>query len=269
MSLSQSAFSTQPASEHQTPWAIEFHDVHKIFDNNEHVLKGINLQVPWGETISLVGNSGTGKSILVKMLIGLLQPSKGTIVVAGQDVKGLSEMGWMPLRKRVSMVFQANALFDSMTVYENIAFPLRQHLQMPEPEIKERVAEVLEWVLLPGIEQQYPQELSGGMRKRVGVARGIVTEPEILLYDEPTAGLDPVSTTVVDEMIRRFQRERGVTSIVITHDLKSAMNVGDRVALLNQGVVWACGTPDQLMNEEDTFVRGFFEGYRLAMELLQ
>lgn len=250
-------------------WALEFRDVHKTFDRGDEVLKGINLTVGWGETVSLVGNSSTGKSVLVKMLIGLLRPSQGTILVGGEEVQGLSEQAWMPIRKRVSMVFQANALFDSMTVYENIAFPLRQHFAMPESEIKDRVAQVLEWVLLPGIERQYPQELSGGMRKRVGVARGIVTEPEILLYDEPTAGLDPVSTTVIDEMIQRFQKERGVSSIVITHDLKSAMSVGDRVALLNRGVVWACGTPEDMLAMPDPFVQGFFEGYRLAMELLQ
>lgn len=263
-----SAASNSPSA-HSSTWALEFHAVRKSFEGGDEVLKGVELLIPWGETVSLVGNSSTGKSILVKMLIGLLRPTQGKILIGGQEVQEFSEQEWMPVRKRVSMVFQANALFDSMTVYENIAFPLRQHFHMPESEIKDRVAQVLEWVLLPGIERQYPQELSGGMRKRVGVARGIVTQPEILLYDEPTAGLDPVSTTVIDEMIQRFQQERGVTSIVITHDLKSAMSVGNRVALLNKGVVWACDVPEQILQHPDPFVQGFFEGYRLATELLR
>lgn len=268
MSGEPSALAVGEQSTPLSPWALEFKNVSKSFDGKE-VLRDINLAVQWGEIVSLVGNSGTGKSILVKMLVGLLQPTSGSVLVGGRDTGELSEMDWMPIRKRVSMVFQANALFDSMTVYENIAYPLRQQFDLPEEEIKHKVAEVLEWVLLPGIEQNYPHELSGGMRKRVGVARAIVTEPQVLLYDEPTAGLDPVSTTVVDDMIKRFQRERGVTSIVITHDLKSAMNVGDRVALLNNGLVWACAPPDELLALSDPTVQGFFEGYRMAMELLQ
>lgn len=258
------------ASNHHTQDAsvlFEFRDIWKSFGPHE-VLQGINLQVRKGETLSLVGNSGTGKSILVKMLIGLLFPDKGSIWFEGKNVTDLNEAGWMEVRKQVSMVFQANALFDSETVYGNIAYPMIQHLELPEEEMRRRTAEVLSWVLLPGIEDRYPTELSGGMRKRVGVARAIVMAPEVILYDEPTAGLDPVSTTVVDEMIKRFQHERGVTSVVITHDLKSAMNVGDRVALLNQGKVWICDTPDAIMQSEDPFVRGFFEGYRLAQEML-
>ncbi len=263
-----SIFFTEDHGKPRSAWALEFKNISKSFDGNQ-VLRDINLAIEWGEILSLVGNSGTGKSILVKMLIGLVQPTSGTISVGGMETQGLSEMEWMPIRKKVSMVFQANALFDSMTVYENIAYPLRQQFDLPESEIKDRVAQVLEWVLLPGIQHQFPHELSGGMRKRVGVARGIVTEPQVLLYDEPTAGLDPVSTTAVDDMIKRFQRERGVTSIVITHDLKSAMNVGDRVAFLNDGVVWACAPPDALLALSDPVVQSFFEGYRMAMELLQ
>ena len=248
-------------------WIIEFIDVAKSFAGL-NVLEGINLGIRRGETLSLVGNSGTGKSILAKMLIGLLFPDSGSIRIRGKEVHHFNESDWMPIRKQVSMVFQANALFDSMNVYENIAYPLRQHMTLPESEIKRRVAQVLEWVLLPGIEQQYPQELSGGMRKRIGLARAIVTEPEILLYDEPTAGLDPVSTTVIDEMILRFQRERGVSAIVITHDLKSAMNVGNRVALLREGKVWACASPEDILAHPDPHVQNFFEGYRISMEML-
>lgn len=246
---------------------FEFVDVHKSFGPID-VLKGINLQVFPGETVSIVGNSGTGKSILVKMLIGLLVPDKGRIFFDGNEVQEYNEEQWMEVRKQVSMVFQANALFDSETVLGNITYPMRQHLDLPEEEMRRRTAEVLSWVLLPGIEDRYPTELSGGMRKRVGVARAIVMAPNVILYDEPTAGLDPVSTTVLDEMVRRFQRERGVTSIVITHDLKSAMNVGDRVALLNEGRVWICDTPEAIMQSQDPFVRRFFEGYRLAQEML-
>lgn len=259
----------RPLDVHPSPPDVlfEFRDIWKSFDEND-VLKGIDLRLYRGETLSLVGNSGTGKSILVKMLIGLLSPDRGSIQLEGRDIQEYKEHEWMEVRKRVSMVFQGNALFDSETVFGNIAYPMRQHLDIPEEEMLRRTSEVLSWVLLPGIEDRYPVELSGGMRKRVGVARAIVMQPEVILYDEPTAGLDPVSTTVVDDMIKRFQRERGVTSIVITHDLKSAMNVADRVALLNQGKVWICDTPDAVLASEDPFVRGFFEGYRLAKELL-
>lgn len=246
---------------------IEFRDIHKAF-GGLHVLKGIDLPIYRGETVSLVGNSGTGKSILVKMLIGLLAPDRGKLFFEGQEIQDLKERDWMPLRRRISMLFQANALFDSLTVYENIAYPLREHLKMPEAEIKARVAQVLEWVLLPGIQQQYPSELSGGMRKRVGVARAIVTEPEVLLYDEPTAGLDPISTTVIDRMVKRFQSERGVTSVVITHDLRSAISVGDRIALLHDGHVIAYQSPQQILANQDPLVLAFFEGYRMMQEYL-
>ncbi|MCB9640059.1 MAG: ABC transporter ATP-binding protein [Myxococcales bacterium] len=246
---------------------LEFRDVHKSFGKLQ-VLKGINLTVHQGETVSLVGNSGTGKSILVKMLVGLLRPDQGDVLIEGQRVNDLRESEWMPVRKRVSMVFQANALFDSLTVYENLAYPLRENDNLPEEEIASRVSRVLSDVKLPGIEKQYPSELSGGMRKRIGFARAIITQPECVLYDEPTAGLDPISTTVIDRMIRRFQRDLGVTSIVITHDLKSAMSVGDRVALLHDGLVWAAAPPEDLLVDPDPVVQGFFEGYRMMKEIL-
>jgi phospholipid/cholesterol/gamma-HCH transport system ATP-binding protein len=251
----------------QAEVAIEFCDIWKSFDTS-HVLQGIDLLVNRGETVSLVGNSGTGKSILLKMLIGLLKPDRGQIRIEGHPVQDLQETQWMTYRRRVSMVFQANALFDSMSVYENIAFPLRQHLKMPDEQIRTRVAEVLDWVLLPGIEALYPQELSGGMKKRVGLARAIAVEPDILLYDEPTAGLDPVSTTAIDEIILRFQRERQVSSVVVTHDLRSAIHVGNRIALLHHGQVLACDTPERILANTDPIIQTFFEGYRQANELL-
>lgn len=249
-----------------TPF-LEFRDIHKAFGKLQ-VLKGIHLSVYRGETVSLVGNSGTGKSILVKMLIGLVKPDQGDILVEGQRVNDLRETEWMPLRKRLSMVFQANALFDSLTVYENLAYPLRENDSVPEEEIRKRAARVLADVKLPGIEALYPSELSGGMRKRVGFARAIITQPECVLYDEPTAGLDPISTTVIDRMIRRFQRDLGVTSIVITHDLKSAVSVGDRIALLHDGVVWAVAPPDQILIDPDPVVQRFFEGYQMSKKIL-
>jgi phospholipid/cholesterol/gamma-HCH transport system ATP-binding protein len=232
------------------------------------VIDGLDLDVYRGETLSLVGNSGTGKSILVKMLIGLLEPEQGDLWFGGHHLQGLSEQEWMPIRQQVSMVFQANALFDSLTVHDNLAYPLRQHTEMPEDEISRRVTQVLSWVNLPGVEALYPSEMSGGMRKRAGVARAIITEPDVILYDEPTAGLDPISTTVIDDMIKRFQRERGVTSIVITHDLRSALSVADRVALLHEGRVHAVAPPDEILQNEDPVVYNFFEGYRMMMSLL-
>ncbi len=246
---------------------IEFRDVTKQFGERV-VLDALNLRIRRGETLALVGNSGTGKSVLIKMLIGLLKPEKGQIFFDGQEVQDFDEAAWMPLRRTTSMLFQANALFDSLTVFENIAYPLREHLSLSEEEISYKVKEVLDWVLLPGIEQQYPSELSGGMRKRIGVARAIVTQPEVILYDEPTAGLDPISTTVVDNMIKRLQRQNGVTSIVITHDLRSAFDVGDRIALLHEGKVRALATPDEILQDTDPVVFNFFEGYRMMKEYL-
>ena len=246
---------------------IRLEGVSKSF-GDLHVIDALDLSIRKGETLSLVGNSGTGKSVLIKMLIGLLQPDQGKIWLEGREVQNFDEQEWMPIRRYTSMLFQANALFDSLTVYENIAYPLREHFSMPEQEISNKVSEVLEWVLLPGIEYQYPSELSGGMRKRIGVARAIVTQPQIVLYDEPTAGLDPISTTVVGNMIKRLQHQNGVTSIVITHDLKSAMEVGDRVALLHQGKVQGVDTPDGMLASTDPVIHDFFEGYRMMMEVL-
>ena len=246
---------------------IELIDVTKQFGNLV-VLEQLNLSIKQGETLALVGNSGTGKSILIKMLIGLLKPNSGKILFENQEVHHYTEDEWMPLRRTTSMLFQANALFDSLTVFENIAYPLREHLTLTEEEITHKVKEVLDWVLLPGIEAQYPSELSGGMRKRIGVARAIVTKPSIILYDEPTAGLDPISTTVVGNMIKRLQYQNGVTSIVITHDLRSAFEIGDRLALLHNKKVHAIGSPEEMLQNTDPIVSNFFEGYRMMQEYL-
>lgn len=254
-------------TQHNAECFFALHNISKSFGSLK-VLNNINLSVTKGETLSLVGNSGTGKSILVKMLIGLLSPEQGDIQIEGKSVNQLSELQWMTLRKRISMVFQANALFDSITVYENLAYPLREHFSFEEREIKQRVEQVLSWIHLPWIAEQVSSELSGGQRKRVGFARAIITEPEAVLYDEPTAGLDPISTTVIDRMIRRFQEERGVTSIVITHDLKSAMNVGDRIALLHDGAVHALNTPEAILEDQDPVVKKFFEGYLMTQDVL-
>jgi len=251
----------------QVPSLIEARGISKSFGSLK-VLDELDLTLYKGETLSLVGNSGTGKSILVKMLVGLLQPDQGKIFLEGREVHDLDEREWIKLRRKISMLFQANALFDSLTVHENIAYPLREHFSFSEEEITAKVKEVLSWVLLPGIEQQYPSELSGGMRKRIGLARAIITEPDVLFYDEPTAGLDPVSTTVIDDMIKRFQRERGVTSIVITHDLKSAISVGDRIALLHDGKVLRVAPSEVILADQDPVVYNFFEGYRMTQRSL-
>jgi len=238
---------------------IEFKGVCKSF-NGLWVHNGINLSIQEGEIISLLGGSGSGKSVLLKELIGLIKPDKGDIVVMGQEVSRMNEDALMGLREHVGMLFQGAALFDSFSVFENIAYPLREHLKLAEKEIRDRVAEKLRLVGLSGIENKMPAELSGGMKKRVGLARAIATEPDIILYDEPTTGLDPITAQRINELIIDLQRKLNVTTIVVTHDLNCVETVSDRIAMLHEGKIVMVGTWEELAHSEIQIIKDFICG---------
>lgn len=226
----------------------------------KRIYEDLNLEVKKGETLTIIGGSGTGKSVLLKCLIGLLYPDRGRILLEGADVTTFGEAQLREVRKRVAMVFQGAALFDSLTVAENIAYPLREHLkELSEDEISARVAKNLKMVNLPGIEQMRPSDLSGGMRKRVGLARAIAIEPEVILYDEPTTGLDPISTRIIDELIVSMKQQLGCTSIVVTHDMDSAFRVSDRMAMLARRRIVACGPVAEMKASTNPDVRAFFD----------
>jgi len=238
---------------------LDFEGVEKSFGRN-HVLRGIDLQIEKGEIVTLLGGSGTGKSVLLKHMIGLLQPDRGRVTVDGLDVSRLRERDWVELRRRFGYVFQGGALFDSLSVFENIAYPLREHLDMPEPELRARVAWALESVGLAGIEGMMPAELSGGMRKRVAVARAISLEPDAILYDEPTTGLDPANSRRIGDLIMSLRDRLGVTSVVVTHELELCFAISDRVALLKDGRFVAYDTAARIQASTDPVVRSFLEG---------
>jgi phospholipid/cholesterol/gamma-HCH transport system ATP-binding protein len=232
--------------------------VHKRFGTRE-VLRGVSLDVPTGSTTVLLGRSGTGKSVLLKHVVGLLAPDAGHVEVDGRDVASLDAYGLAALRRDIGYVFQFAALFDSLTCAENLELALRRRVADPA-EIPARVADALAMVGLPEVGSSYPAELSGGMRKRVGIARAVVLRPRYILWDEPTTGLDPVTTATMDRMILHVQRELGLTSIVVTHDLTSAFQVADRIALLHEGTIRAAGTPGEIRASVDPVVRQFIEG---------
>jgi phospholipid/cholesterol/gamma-HCH transport system ATP-binding protein len=238
--------------------SIELRDVHKAFGERV-ILDGITLTVREGETLAVIGYSGSGKSVMLKTIVRLLEPDAGVVHVDGQDVAQLRRTALFELRRRVGYVFQFAALFDSMTVFDNVAMGLRR-MGMREPELGGRVVESLRLVEMNGFEDRLPAQLSGGQRKRVGLARAIATRPKYVLYDEPTTGLDPVTTSVIDGLIQKMARELGVTSVVVTHDMKSAYRVADRVAMLYNGAIRWVGTPAELQEVPDPVVRGFIEG---------
>jgi phospholipid/cholesterol/gamma-HCH transport system ATP-binding protein len=238
---------------------IRLIDVHKAFGEKE-VLKGFTLDVNEGETMVIIGYSGTGKSVAIKHIVGLLEPDEGTVWVDGLEVPKLSRAELYALRAKIGYVFQFAALFDSMTIGENVAMGLRKEGKMAERDILARVSEALELVDLPNVENKMPSELSGGMRKRVGIARAIARRPKYILYDEPTTGLDPVTSAVIDELMVRMREKLGVTSIVITHDMRSAYRVGSRIAMLYEGSVRQVGTVDEIQHTSDPIVRQFIEG---------
>ncbi|GBD92788.1 putative phospholipid import ATP-binding protein MlaF [bacterium BMS3Abin05] len=237
---------------------IVFKNVHKSFDDH-HVLKGINLTVFTGETIVILGGSGAGKSVLLRLINGLLRPNRGHIYVEGYDITEFSEEELIPIRTTVGMVFQGGALFDSLTVFENVAYALREHTQMTEKEIAQRVRKMLRLVGLENAEEMMPSDLSGGMMKRVSLARSLAIEPKGLLYDEPTTGLDPIIAKKINTMIRNLQKILGVTSIVVTHDIKSAFTVADRIALLYKGKIHFVGTVEETRTTDDPIVQEFIE----------
>ncbi|MEM7411936.1 MAG: ABC transporter ATP-binding protein [Myxococcota bacterium] len=245
---------------------IELSDVHKAF-RGQPVLRGVDLQVRAGETFTILGGSGSGKSVCLKHMIGLLRPDRGRVTVLGTDITELPEHHLIDVRTSVSMIFQSAALFDSLSVYENVAYPLREHRDWSETRIAERVRDSLAAVGLSGIEAKMPAELSGGMRKRVGVARGIALEPKVILYDEPTTGLDPANQRRIGELIANLQRELQVTSVVVTHELELCFEVSDHVALLKDGEIAAQGTADEMQSSSHPDVRAFLDGVRDTDEL--
>ncbi len=227
---------------------------------DKNVLLGIDLEVMPGESLVLVGGSGAGKSVFLKHLIGLLHPDEGHVIVDGIDLTLAEPEAALKLRKKFGMSFQEGALFDSMTVFGNIAFPLRRHAKMTSAEVTSRVRECLGLVRLENVEDKYPAELSGGMRRRVGFARAIALEPEILLFDEPTTGLDPINTAVIARVINRMRAELSVTAVTITHDMNLAYKVADRLAMLRGGRIIAIGTPEEFRQNADPYVQAFLQG---------
>ncbi len=252
---------TDDPAQRSERWQMRIRDLHKSF-GAQHVLRGVNLDIERGRINIIIGGSGQGKSVLMKHLMGLLAPDSGHIYVDGEDIVGLSDVAIAKIQRKFGMVFQYAALFDSLNVVENIAFPLLERYHLPKKEILERVRDLLarlDLARVPGIEQKFPAELSGGMRKRVGLARALVDRPQILLYDEPTTGLDPIATKNVDEMIRRTADDFGVTSVVISHDMASTFRIGDRIAMLYDGVIIANGERREILAAPHPRLKEFVE----------
>lgn len=233
------------------------------------VLDNIDLDVYKGETLAVLGPSGTGKSTVLRSMIGLLEPNGGQIFIQGEDVSGLDEDGWNRLRMKMGMVFQYSALFDFLTVGENVAFGLRQHTDKSNEEIQGIVTQMLDLVGLPDTQDLYPAELSGGMKKRVGLARAIAVNPEIVLYDEPTAGLDPIMSRNISRLIKKTQEQLHVTSVLVTHDMQSAFYAADRVAMLYEGHIVAIGTAEEMKNSTNPIVKAFIEGREIKEQVIK
>ena len=238
---------------------IEIKDVYKSFGDNQ-VLRGVNLTINKGETAVIIGRSGCGKSVLLKLIIGLLKPDRGKILVNGDDITSLNASQLNKVRQKFGMVFQAAALLDSMTVDENVGLGLREHARLEEEQVKQKVKEKLKMVGLSGVEDQKPAALSGGMKKRVGLARAIAMDPEYVLYDEPTTGLDPIMADVINELIINLRNTISITSIAVTHDIVSAYKIADRIAMLYEGKIVFVGTPEEVKNTDHPVVRQFVEG---------
>ena len=239
---------------------ISFRNISKSF-GSIHVMNALSLDIKEGETITIIGGSGSGKSVLLKLLLGLLEPDAGSIYFKGKDVAKMDELSLVDIRKDVGMLFQGAALFDSLTVFENVAYPIREHFKYSEEKINSLVHDKLRLVGLDGTENMAPSELSGGMKKRVGLARAIATEPSVILYDEPTTGLDPANTMRINMLIRELQRKLGVTSIVVTHDMASAFLVSDRLAMLYNRHIEFVGTVDEAKKSANSVVQNFIQGY--------
>lgn len=238
---------------------IEIQDLYKSFKKNQ-VLRGVNLTVEKGESLVIIGGSGCGKSVLLKCIVGLIQPDAGKIFIEGEDVTKLKDKYWNRIRKRFGVLFQGAALFDSLTVAENVAFPLKENTSLSQQEIDEIVTRKLHQVGLHDIEDRKPAELSGGMKKRVGLARAIAMEPEIILYDEPTTGLDPIMSDSINNLIIQMREQLQVTSLTITHDMTSAYKIADRIAMLYEGKTIVTGTPTEIKNLDNDIVQQFITG---------
>ena len=249
-------------------------DTHLVVDRVERrfgdrvALSNVTLSCQPGEVAVIIGGSGAGKTTLLKILIGLDRPTSGSVILDGVDLSKLSERELNRMRRKLGMVFQYSALLDSMNVLENVAFPLREHTKLKDKEVRAKVADKLKALGLPDVEQRFPSELSGGMKKRVALARALMLEPQVILYDEPTSGLDPITSRRVDDMILETRDKFGVTSVVISHDMASALHIADRVHLLAQGKIVASGTPEELGRSTHQLVRQFIESSGIAMDRL-
>ena len=232
----------------------------KIAFGDKLVLNDLDLDVYEGETLAVIGPSGTGKSTVIKVLTGLLPPTSGSVVIDGQETSGYSEEEWDGLRRRMGVVFQYSALFDFLSVGENVAFGIRRYFKLSEEEIQERVAQLLDLVGMPDTQKMLPSELSGGMKKRVALSRALAMEPRIVLYDEPTSGLDPVMTMTISRLIRKTQEQLGLTSVLVTHDMESAFFAADRIAMLDKGKIVQIGTPDEIRQSRNPVVYAFVHG---------
>ena len=246
-------------SETPTNPIIELRDLSKRFGRLQ-VLRGLSLSIEPGHSIVIIGASGTGKSVMLKHMVGLLKPDKGEVHFHGRRIDELSEKQLVPIRRRFGFLFQMGALFDSLNVADNIAFPLREHTTKPPAEIEQIVQHKLRMVGLPEVGRKMPAELSGGQRKRVALARAIALDPEVILYDEPTTGLDPIRSDVINELILKLQRELQVTSVTVTHDMQSAFKIADRIVMLHHGQIYFDGTPEQMQSADDPIIRQFVSG---------
>ncbi|MBC8109306.1 MAG: ABC transporter ATP-binding protein [Anaerolineae bacterium] len=245
---------------------IELHDLYKAF-GRQRVLRGVTLKIQRGECLVIIGASGSGKSVLLKHIVGLLKPDRGEVFYDGKQIDNLPERKLMEIRYHFGFLFQMSALFDSQTVFENVAFPLMEHTNKSREEIAEVVQRCLALVGLPNIGKKMPAELSGGQRKRVALARAIALRPDVVLYDEPTTGLDPIRADVINELIIKLQRELQITSIVVTHDMASAFKVATRIVMLHEGKIIFEGTPEEIQNSKEQIVRRFVLGEANEEEL--
>lgn len=238
---------------------IEIRNLHKSF-KGQKILEDVSLCIDEGESAVIIGRSGGGKSVLLKHLVGLLQPDSGQVLIDGEDIARMNERQLLEVRRKFGMLFQGAALFDSMTVADNVAFPLRRNKKISESEIKAKVTDVLKRVELEGTEDKKPSELSGGMRKRVGLARAIIYQPQIVVYDEPTTGLDPIVSDSIDKLILRVRDLLDATTVVVTHDMRSAHRLGQRIFMLHERKIYKQGTADEIFSSKDPVVRQFVEG---------
>jgi len=240
---------------------IEFIDVHKYFGSKK-VLRGLNFSIKEGSVCVIMGPSGTGKSTVIKLMVRLIEPTKGKVIVEGLDVASLDKDDLLELRKKIGFAFQFGALFDSMSIYDNVAFPLREHTKLSEKEIKEEVIKAIEMVGLKADEVMhlYPDELSGGMQKRAAIARTIILKPDIILYDEPTSGLDPIASDLISRLIVKLQKELGTTSVVISHDIKESFKIADQMIMLYDGKVLAAREPEFFKTSDNPIIRQFIDG---------